>query len=56
MKLILENWRKYLNEEQWSIHPKIEKQIQNLLKLPSDVIIIIEGIGYYISSMFNFFY
>ena len=42
MKLILENWRKYLNEAKWHIRPKIEKQIQNLLALPSDIIIVIE--------------
>tara|TARA_Y100000310_G_scaffold51380_1_gene47358 strand:- start:599 stop:1282 length:684 start_codon:yes stop_codon:yes gene_type:complete len=42
MKLILENWRKFLKEEQWYIHPKIERQIQNLLALPSDIIIDIQ--------------
>tara|TARA_Y100000310_G_scaffold2470_1_gene3199 strand:+ start:1045 stop:1728 length:684 start_codon:yes stop_codon:yes gene_type:complete len=44
MKLILENWRKYLTRTHdipGDIHPKIEKQIQNLLELPPDIIITI---------------
>ena len=31
MKLLLENWRKYLNE---GIDPRIQKQIDNLLQIP----------------------
>ena len=47
MKLLLENWRKYLTRTRNipnDIHPKIKKQIKNLLALPSRVVIAIREI------------
>jgi len=41
MKLIMENWKRFLNE---GIHPKIQKQINKLLEL-QDVGIVIRNLG-----------
>jgi hypothetical protein len=52
MKLLLENWRRYLNE---GIDPRIKKQINKLLKVPN-MGILIKKYGYDFSPMYQIKY
>lgn len=49
MKLILENWRRYLNE---GIDPRIQKQIDNLLAIPEAAVAIVNQ-GKYVDIQYT---